>query len=157
MRRRRTFWDLTETLELSVHPFLTSCARSFCPAHTSQRVRAWRATTPTTAESCLLRSCHTSYRGLQREDVPTWPPALRWAFPQTFPGLLARTGAIWGLGHGWPKTQGVRSPQRRGKALERQHSRATLFGLALAVPPLPLVIAVPSPEPPPELLPSPAK
>ena len=31
--------------------------------------------------TAVLRSCHTSCRGLQWGDVLAWPPALRWVFP----------------------------------------------------------------------------
>ena len=49
----------------------------------------------------VLRSCHTSYRGLRRDDVLAWPPALRRVFPQTFPVLLACTGANRRSGYGF--------------------------------------------------------
>ena len=42
----------------------------------------------------FLRSCHTSYRGIQREEVLAWPPTMR-GFSQTFHVLLACTVENW--------------------------------------------------------------
>ena len=60
-------------------PFIaTSFARPSCPAepptlHVCERGEGRR---PPLLND-VLRSCHTSYHGLQREDVRAWTPALR--------------------------------------------------------------------------------
>ena len=88
-----------------------SCAAS----HTSLRVRAWRGTTPTNAESCPVQLPHfLSRTSTGGRGGPAWPPALRGFFSQTFPMLLVCTGASWRWLPSGRRLKGSESPNLCG-------------------------------------------
>ena len=69
---------------------------------------------PPTTTGTVLRSCRTSHRGLQREDVLAWPPALRRRFPR--PSLCSSPAQ--GPAGCWSQlaeTTGFRAPKVGGK------------------------------------------